>query len=62
MAQSKTTRPVKSAASTRLVTAQDKTAQALKQASSHAKKQLVSHGLKLPTQSWNGPAIRNPAV
>ena len=62
MAQSKTARPVKSVASTRSVPAQDKIARALKQASSHAKKQIASHGLKLPTQSWNGPAIRNPVI
>jgi hypothetical protein len=62
MAQSKTARSMKSVASARPVSAQDKIAGALKQASSQAKKQLASQGLKLPTQSWNGPAIRNPAV
>ena len=62
MAQSKTARPVKSVASARPVSAQDKISQALKQASSQAKKQLASQGLKLPTQSWSGSAIRNPVV
>ena len=60
MAQSKTTRPVKSTASTRLATAQDKIADALKLASSQAKKQLAAQGLKLPTQNWAGSAVRNP--
>ena len=62
MAQSKAARPMKSVASTRAVPAQDKIAQALKQASSEAKKQLASQGLKLPTQSWTGSVIQNPAV
>ena len=62
MAQSKTARSVKSVASAGTASAQDKIAQALKQASSHAKKQLASQGLKLPTQSWTGSAIRNPVV
>ena len=39
----------------------EKISTALKQASSHAKKQLVLRGLKLPTQSWTGSTIRNPA-
>ena len=62
MAQSKTAHTVKSVASARPVSAQDKISQALKQASSQAKKQLASQGLKLPTQSWSGSAIRNPVV
>ena len=41
--------------------ADEKISTALKQASSHAKKQLVLQGVKLPTQSWTGLAIRNPA-
>ena len=62
MAPSKTARPVNSVASPQTVTAQDKIAGALKQASSQAKKQLASNGLKLPTQSWTGTAIRNSAA
>lgn len=62
MAPSKTAHPVKGVASIRPVTAQDKIAQALKEASSQAKKQVASQGLKLPTQSWTDSAIRNPAV
>ncbi len=42
--------------------AEDKVTKALLQASAHAKKQLASEGLKLPTQSWTGSAVRNPAV
>ena len=41
---------------------QDKVAQAMKLASSEAKKQLAAQGLKLPTQSWAGSAVRNPVV
>ena len=62
MAQSKTTRPVKSIAATRPATTQDKIAHALKLASSQAKKQLAVQGLKLPTQNWAGSAVRNPVV
>jgi len=62
MAQSKTTRSVKSAAATRPATTQDKIAQALKLASRQAKKQLAAQGLKLPTQNWAGSAVRNPAA
>lgn len=62
MAQSKTTRSVKSTASTRPATARGKIAQALKRASSQAKKKLSAQGLKLPTQSWEGSAVRNPVI
>lgn len=62
MAQSKTTRPVKNTVSARPATTRDEIAQALKQASSQAHKQLVAQGLKLPTQTWTGSAVRNPAV
>ena len=62
MAQSKTNRTVTAVAATHRGTAQDKMAQALAQASNQAKKQLTSQGMKLPTQSWTGSAIRNPAV
>lgn len=62
MAQSKKTRPVKSATATRPATTEDKIAQALKLASSQAKKQLAAQGLKLPTQNWAGSAVRNPVV
>ncbi len=60
MAQSKTARPIKSAATIRPATTQDKIAQALKLASSQAKKQLAAQRLKLPTQNWAGSAVRNP--
>ncbi|MEI8029226.1 MAG: hypothetical protein WCH35_05545 [Comamonadaceae bacterium] len=62
MAQSKTTLSVKSTASHRPATAQDKIADALKHASIHAKKQLAAQGLKLPTQNWTGSAVRNPVA
>jgi hypothetical protein len=62
LAQSKATRTVTGVAATHRRTAQDKMAHALTRASSQAKKQLVSHGLKLPTQSWTGSTIRKPAV
>jgi len=35
---------------------------ALKQAATHARKQLAAQGLKLPTQGWKRSAIRNPVV
>lgn len=63
MAESSTTRavertaPVKPAGST-----QDRVESALKQASKQAKKKLIANGLKLPTQSWTGSAVKNPAV
>ena len=63
MAESSTTRavertaPGKPAASMR-----DRVESALKQASKQAKKQLVANGLKLPTQSWTGTAVKNPAA
>lgn len=60
MAQSKTTRPVKGSKAAGPATTQDKVAQALKLASSQAKKQLAAQGLKLPTQNWAGSAVRNP--
>ena len=62
MAQSKTTRPMKSDGQVRPATRQDKVAQALAHASRQAKKQLAAQGLKLPTQNWAGSAVRNPAV
>lgn len=62
MVQSKTAGTVTSATATQIVTAQDKIAQALTQASSQAKKRLAFEGLKLPTQNWSGSVIRNPAV
>ena len=62
MAQSKTARTVTSVTQTHPATAQDKITHALTQASSQAKKQLASQGLKLPTQNWTGSTIRNPAV
>ena len=62
MAQSKTAHKVTNATLTRPITAQDKIAQALTQASSQAKKRLALQGLTLPTQNWGGSVIRNPAV
>jgi hypothetical protein len=62
MAQSKTTRPVKTTASTQPKTEQGKVAQALTQAAKQAQQQLAQQGLKLPTQNWAGSAVRNPAV
>lgn len=62
MAQSQATRSMKTAAPTHPVTSQEKMTRALTQASVQAKKQLLAEGLKLPTQSWTGSAVRNPAV
>ena len=62
MAQSKTTRSVKSTTPTHPTTAQVKIAEALKQASNQAKKHLAGQGLKLPTQNWTGAAVRNPVA
>jgi hypothetical protein len=62
LAQSKTVSPVNKAAPTWPAATGDKVAKALTQASAHAKKQLATQGLKLPTQSWTGLAVRNPAV
>lgn len=62
LAQSKTTRTVNGVPATHRTTEQDRIAKALTQASSQAKKQLASQGMKLPIQSWTGSAICNPAV
>lgn len=62
MAQFKTTHPVRNTAPHHPATAHDKIADALKQASSQAKKLLEAQGLKLPTQNWAGSAVRNPVV
>ena len=61
MAKSKKNGVVKDAAPVSRRNSDEEISAALKQASSHAKKQLVQRGLKLPTQSWTGSAIRNPA-
>ena len=61
MAKSQKNGGVKVTAVSARTTADEKISAALKQASSHAKKQLALQGLKLPTQSWTGSAIRNPA-
>ena len=61
MAKSKTNGAVTAATPVSRKKADEKISSALKQASSHAKKQLVLRGLKLPTQSWTGSTIRNPA-
>lgn len=62
MAQSKTVSPVNKAVPARPATTGDKVAKALTEASAQAKKQLAIQGLKLPTQSWTGSPVRNPAV
>lgn len=62
MAQSKIVASMTKTPPTRRSTAEDKIAPALAQASAHAKRQLALQGLKLPTQSWKGSAVRNPAV
>ena len=62
MAQSKTARPIAKTAVARPATAQDKITQALAHASRQAKKQLTAQGQKLPTQTWTGSTVRNPAV
>ncbi|MFN4350998.1 MAG: hypothetical protein ACK4F6_09335 [Hylemonella sp.] len=62
MAQSKTTRAVKSTASAQPATEHGKVVQALAQAAKQAQKQLAAQGLKLPTQNWAGSTVRNPAV
>jgi hypothetical protein len=62
MAQSKTTRSVGSATGLPRKSEQDKVAVALRQAASHARKQLAAEGYKLPTQNWTGGPVRNPAV
>ena len=61
MAKSQKIGVVKAASASTRAPADEKIAAALKQASSHAKKQLALQGLKLPTQSWTGSTIRNPA-
>ena len=55
-------RPMTKTTIPRPATARDKVTKALAQASSQAKKQLVHQGLKLPTQSWTGSTVRNPAI
>lgn len=60
MAQPKTTRPLKGTAAHRPT--QDEVAQALKQAARQAHKQLAAQGLRLPTQTWAGTPVRDPAV
>lgn len=62
MAEPKTTRSVGSAAGMPRQSEQDKVALALRQAASHARKQLAAEGYKLPTQNWTGGPVRNPAV
>ena len=62
MAESSTTRAVAPATPKPAASMQDRVEDALKQASKQAKKQLVANGLKLPTQSWTGTAVKNPAA
>ncbi|PIF25647.1 hypothetical protein CLU88_0469 [Acidovorax sp. 56] len=62
MAESSTTRTVERTTSKPVATGQDRVENALKQASKQAKKQLIANGLKLPTQSWAGTAVKNPAA
>jgi len=63
MAESSTTRAVERTAPNKpAASVQDRVESALKQASKQAKKQLIANGLKLPTQSWAGTAVKNPAA
>lgn len=63
MAESSTTRTVeRPAASKPAASVQDRVENALKRASKQAKKQLIANGLKLPTESWAGTAVKNPAA
>jgi len=62
MAESSTTRTVKRTAPKPAATLPVRVESALKQASKQAKKQLSANGLKLPTQSWTGKAVKNPAA
>jgi hypothetical protein len=63
MAESSTTRAVERTAPNNPATSvQGRVENALKQASNKAKKQLIANGLKLPTQSWTGTAVKNPAA
>ena len=61
MAKSQKIGVVKTTTASTGATADEKITTALKRASSHAKKQLALQGLKLPTQTWTGSTIRNPA-
>ena len=63
MAESSTTRAVERTTHTKpAASMQHRVEDALKQASKQAKKQLIANGLKLPTQSWKGTAVKNPSV
>ena len=63
MAESSTTRAIeRTPPSKPAASMQDRVENALKQASRQAKKQLIANGLKLPTQSWAGTAVKNPAA
>ncbi len=62
MAKSQAARAVKGSAITTHATPEEKMKAALKQASTHARKQLDLQRMKLPTQSWTGSRVRNPAV
>jgi hypothetical protein len=62
MAQPETTRRVNAKPASSRLTSEQKIALALRQASSHAKKQLAAEGYKLPTQNWTGGAVRNAVV
>lgn len=62
MAASSTTRAVERAAPRKpAASMRDRVEDALKQASKQAKKRLIANGLKLPTQSWTGTTVKNPA-
>lgn len=53
---------MKNTAPARPAPSQDEITLALKQAARQAHKQLVAQGQKLPTQTWTGSPVRNPAV
>lgn len=59
MAQSETSRRVNAKVASPRLSSEQKITLALRQASAHAKKQLVAEGHKLPTQNWTGGAVRN---
>ena len=44
---------------TMIISTNEKVSAALKLAACHAKRQLALQGVKLPTQTWTKPAIRN---
>ena len=62
MVESPTPRTLKPSTVKGTPSAQARVEIALQQASKQAKKHLAANGLKLPTQSWTGASIKNPAI